>query len=206
MQFRDQRASVGEYVARHVRMLGGRHPGQGVGHHGDGLHPCLECRAVRRNVDSEGQAAHDRKPRNPFRESSDQPVAGRLSVRRRLACSYDGDTTRREGLDTTLDVYYVGIISNFAQQWRVFRVGGGDGRDAVAAAVGEFPFSGRKSFPADDLLSRIGPQTGFGGEFVGRGGKDAPRIAEPLQQMHGSFYADARSHLKGNILDGHSRE
>ena len=33
-----------------------------------------------------------------------------------------------------------------------------------------------------------------------------PRIAELLQQMHGAFRTDARSHLKGNILDGHGRE
>ena len=43
-------------------------------------------------------------------------------------------------------------------------------------------------------------------EFIGGGGENAPRIAEQLQQMHGSFYTDARSHLKGNIFDGHSRE
>ena len=93
----------------------------------------------------------------------------------------------------------MGIIGDFAQQRRVFRVGGGDGRNVVAATVGEFLFGGRKSLPADDLLRRVGTQ-------IGGGGENAPRIAEQLQQMHGSFYTDARSHLKGNIFDGHSRE
>ena len=56
------------------------------------------------------------------------------------------------------------------------------------------------------VLRRVGTQAGFGDEFIGGGGENAPRIAEQLQQMHGSFYTDARSHLKGNIFDGHSRE
>ena len=206
MQFRDQRTPAGEYVARHVRMQSGRHPGQGVGHHGDGRYACCKRSAMRRNVDAERQPADDRKPRNALCESSDQPVAGRLSVRGRLACSDDGDTTCREGFDAALYVYYVGIIGDFAQQRRVFRVGGGDGRNVVAATVGEFLFGGRKSLPADDLLRRVGTQVGFGDEFIGGGGENAPRIAEQLQQMHGSFYTDARSHLKGNIFDGHSRE
>ena len=100
----------------------------------------------------------------------------------------------------------MGIVGDFAQQRRIFRVGRGDGRNAVAAAVGELLFSRGKALPADDLLRRVGTQVGFGDEFIGGGGENAPRIAEQLQQMHGSFYTDARSHLKGNIFDGHSRE
>ena len=98
----------------------------------------------------------------------------------------------------------MGIVGNFAQQRRVFRVGRSNGRDAVAAAVVELFFSRRKSFPTEDLLCRFGPQFRIVGQFAGRGCEDAPRIAELLQQVYGAFNADTRSHLKGNILNGHT--
>ena len=206
MEFRDQRSSVGEDVARHVRMLCGRYAGQRIGQHRDGRHVCREGRPVRRNVDAESESAHDAKPRNPFRQPFDNPVAGRLPVGRRLARPHHRNAPRREGLDAAPDVDHVGIVGDFAQQRRIFRVGRGDGCNAVAAAVGELLFSRGKALPADDLLHQIGPQFRFAGQFAGGGREDAPRIAELLQQMHGAFRTDARSHLKGNILDGHGRE
>ena len=68
----------------------------------------------------------------------------------------------------------------------------------------EFLFSGRESFPAEYLLGRLGPQLRIADQLIGRGREDAPRIAELFQQVHGAFQADARRHLKGNILDGHT--
>jgi len=100
----------------------------------------------------------------------------------------------------------MGIVGDFPQERRVFRIGRGDGRDSVAAAMLQLLFRGGESSAADDFAGDLFAQARFARQFVRSRGENVPCAAEHSEQMHGALHPDTRSHLKGDILDCHSRK
>ena len=60
----------------------------------------------------------------------------------------------------------MGIVGDFPQERRVFRIGRGDGRDSVAAAMLQLLFRGGESSAADDFAGDLFAQARFARQFV----------------------------------------
>ena len=182
--------------------------GQRVGQHGDGRHSRRQCRAVRRDVDPESQSADDAESRHLRRESL--PRAGcTWSVRRASHCACRPSTDSvPKGLPYHLLCIGHGDSRGFpagaagipdrSRRWPRFRCGGN--------APAPFPrrrilcrrtISRRRSLRAGPLRPPVRPAAAA---------KMSRALAEHSEQMHGALHPDTRSHLKGDILDCHSRE